>query len=226
MPGRKSLYQPFFHFEAILTVGDHDNQTMKRPGPTLDLQDPIKTPRRAIQTSSVESSSTAVFVRACRAAKEDLLLSFPSSAQLHSCDGRLADERVKLQEAHKHLQHVQTLMFLMQSHEDHIPIQWTTQLEEEGCRVICPKRSWLRHGLYAEALRDIDACITRIAMSLRNIEVDVSKQEALVRVADDRHSAADHFTFTQVEEGEQVAQEHPQETQEPPASPSALSCAQ
>ncbi len=38
--------------------------------------------------------------------------------------------------------------------------------------------------------------------------MDVSKQEALERVADDRDSAADHFTFTQVEEVEQAAQEH------------------
>jgi hypothetical protein len=134
-------------------------------------------------TSRMESAS--LFIRACQTARMDLHAPFPPDSLLERGDERLAWERVKLNEAKAHIEQVQEVLYLLQTNKEYTPVEWAAR-NEENHSVVCMRRSWMRHGFYEEALRNIDECMCRLGMALRNTEVDLCKQSALTSVSAER----------------------------------------
>ena len=196
------------------TVGVHNLyrlHRMKRSCRTFDSQKLMKTQRRVEKLDDSElivmKRDTAHFIRACQVARTNLAADFPTSEQLDANQGRLDEERLMIEEAKEHISHAQKLLLLMQTKKEHIPMEWSTQVDDNGGCVVCVQRNWLRHGLYEQAIADIDACVARLARALRNTDVDLSKQKALCGVEHDRDALAEReiFTFNQDQELEEPA---------------------
>jgi hypothetical protein len=143
---------------------------------------------------STINDTSCRFISACKSARTQLEAAFPSKATLDEAEQRLAEERLNLHKAREHIEQVQVLLYQMQTNKHHTPIQWTTRMNENAF-VVSMCRSWTRHGLYEEALQDIDSCMSRLGHALSNTEVDVSKQQALVAVHTQRASLNDMTGF-------------------------------
>ncbi len=101
---------------------------MKRAPGALDARLVVKAAHH-LKTLDVKESislkhTTACFVEPCNYARTHLDAAFPDPEQLEMTDARLRQEREQLDEALQHMEHVQRLLFLLQSKEEAIPVEW------------------------------------------------------------------------------------------------------